>query len=638
MTGDSDPILTPLLSEGDRGPEQVTEGTRLGKYEMLKRLSVGGMAEVYLARAAGLPGFQKLLAVKRILPQLAAQPEFVEMFLDEARLAATLLHPNIVQIHDVGVARGNYFMAMEYLHGEDLNTLLRTMKKRGERVPLEHAVQIVLSLLAGLHYAHEKEDFEGKPLEIVHRDVTPANVIVTYEGSVKLLDFGIAHAARSAERKQSGSVRGKVGYMSPEQAQAQPLDRRTDIFAAGIILYELTLVRRLFKGESDYQILHNIINGSISPPHDVDAAYDLELEQIVMRALARDPAERFSTAHAMQKELESFARRRGLFLSPSSLKEWMAGLFGERINAWQKAKAQGKALPEELVITYHDNEGEDPSGPVVLESATASGSASSAASVAPIASFASTARARSRMRSAILAGLSLLAATAVAGTLLWTHHRPDLPAPLPSVIAPPAVAPAAPAPPPSEDSPVRQTVASAPLIAPAPAAPAASGALLLTTHPRGATLILDGKKLDAVSNTTLEAAVGAEHTLVLEKHGYQSAQRKFTVDPGGKRKLVVELSRAESAPSAPAPAPAPAAAAPAAAPPMKGVGLLALTSSPWCSISVDGNDRGQTPMRIEVAAGTHQVRLSNPEYHIQRQITVTVHPGETVRKSLEFTR
>jgi serine/threonine-protein kinase len=634
MTFDSDPMLTPLVSEGDRGPEEVAEGTRLGKYEMLKRLSVGGMAEVYLARAAGMPGFQRLLAVKRILPQLAAQPEFVEMFLDEARLAATLLHPNIVQIHDVGVARGNYFMAMEYLHGEDLNTLLRTMKKRGQRVPLEHAVHIVISLLGGLHYAHEKEDFEGKALDVVHRDVTPANVIVTYEGSVKLLDFGIAHAARSAERKQSGSVKGKVGYMSPEQAQAQPLDRRTDIFSTGILLYELTLVRRLFKGESDYQILHNIINGPITSPRAVDPSYDPELEKIVMRALARDPAERFPTAQAMQQELESFARKRGLFLSPSSLKAWMGGLFGKRIDAWRQAQAQGKALPEELVITY-DDDGEDPSGPVVLEPATVE--PTPVPSSASIASFAANARSRSRMRGAILAASALLVATAIGATALWPHHPTATPKAQPpeprAVAAETPVVPAAPA----EIAPVRQTVAPPPPSAPAPVERAGSGALLLTTHPRGAAVILDGKRLDALSNTTLDAAAGIEHTLVLEKHGFQSAQRKFTVERGDRKKLVVELARQESAPPAPA-APAPAAPAPAAPAPMKGVGVLALTSSPWCTISVDGSDKGQTPMRIEVAAGTHQVRLSNPEYHIQRQITVTVHPGETVRKSLEFTR
>ena len=189
------------------------------------------------------------MVIKRILPQLATKTDFVEMFLDEARIAATLQHPNVVQMYDVGVVDGNYFIAMEYLHGEDVRSLQRTLHRQDKRLPLEHALNIVIGVASGLHYAHEKVGFDGKPLEIVHRDVTPQNVIVTYDGAVKLLDFGIAKASNRFGETRFGTLKGKVPYMSPEQCRGEPLDRRSDIFSLGIMLYELTLGKAALSGQ-----------------------------------------------------------------------------------------------------------------------------------------------------------------------------------------------------------------------------------------------------------------------------------------------------------------------------------------------------------------------------------------------------
>jgi tRNA A-37 threonylcarbamoyl transferase component Bud32 len=596
--GDSDPHLSPLVVEADQKTDDILTGTRLGKYEILRRISVGGMAEIFLARAAGLPGFKKLVVIKRILPQLAQKSEFLEMFLDEARIAATLQHPNIVQTYDVAVAGGNYFIAMEFLHGEDLHALLRTVKRRNERIPIEHALQIVISLCAGLHYAHDREDFDGKHQEIVHRDVTPANIIVTYEGSVKLLDFGIARAASRANQTRSGTLKGKIHYMSPEQAQGQPVDRRADVYAAGILLYELTMMRRLYKGETDYQILHNIVNGTLPKPTELDASYDRDLEAIVMHALQKDLTKRYQSAMEMQRDLEDFARKRGLYLSPSALKEYMAGLFGERINAWKQAQAEGKALPEpEVVISYEEGDDDVQEGP-------------------PTEGAKQQPRARFGLREQIFAAAAALVVI-VAAIVFWHRHPTLKPVVPPVAVAPPAVIVAPPAP-------------AEKLPAPPPAVPAKPGSLRLVTHPHGATLTLDGKRLSQVSNTVIDDLDAGDHVLVVEKRGHESAERRFTVTAGGEIRLSVEL-RTQSAPAA---APAPKEKEKE----MKGEGTLAITSSPWCKVDVDGKDRGQTPLKLTVPAGVHKIELSNPDFKIKRQITVTVHPGETVRKSLEFTR
>jgi hypothetical protein len=308
---------------------------RLGKYQILKRLATGGMAEIFLARASGLPGFQRMVVIKRILPVLACKTDFLEMFLNEARIAATLQHPNVVQTYDVGVADGDYFIAMEYLHGEDVRALQAALHRNQERLPLEHALQIVIGVCAGLHYAHEKLGFDGQPLAIVHRDVSPQNVIVTFDGAVKLLDFGVAKAAISAHDTLRGVVKGKISYMSPEQCRGAPFDRRSDLFSLGIVLYELTLGRRLFGGGTEFETLKRIAEQPVVPPRAVDPDYDERLERIVIRALAKDPDRRYQTARELQLDLEDLARHRGLYLSAIALQQFMARVFGERREAWR---------------------------------------------------------------------------------------------------------------------------------------------------------------------------------------------------------------------------------------------------------------------------------------------------------------
>src|SRR6185503_3867344 len=232
------------LDEGPVGMPKFEELPRqFGKYTLLRKLASGGMAEIFLALHRSMAGFEKLVVIKRILPEMNQDRAFIDMLLHEARIAATLSHPNIVQIFDVGQVDGTYFIAMEHIHGEDIRSLVRQMKTAGYReFPLEHAIGIVLGMCAGLAYAHEKRDLDSSPLNIVHRDISPQNVVVTFSGDVKVVDFGIAKSdtRNMMEQTKSGKLKGKVPYMSPEQARGERLDARSDIFASGVILFELT--------------------------------------------------------------------------------------------------------------------------------------------------------------------------------------------------------------------------------------------------------------------------------------------------------------------------------------------------------------------------------------------------------------
>jgi serine/threonine protein kinase len=327
----------------------LAPGDKLGKYSLVRQIAVGGMAELYLARTMGIEGFEKLCVVKRILPQYADNPNFVTMFLNEARLAATLQHPNITQVYDIGVEDGEYFFSMEYVHGQDLGRITTTAHEHGVPVSLDAALTLVTGLCAGLHYAHDKASAEGKPLEVVHRDVSPSNVLVSYDGCVKLVDFGIARAAGATTT--SGGLKGKIAYMSPEQCRGKgTLDRRSDLFSVGTLLYELTTGTLPFTDETEYGLLNQIVNQDVPPPTRVVPTYPLALERIVMRALARDPAQRFSTALEMQTAIEDFAHENRLRVSPLVLARLMGTLFPARLEEWDHARAQGAFFVEQHVV------------------------------------------------------------------------------------------------------------------------------------------------------------------------------------------------------------------------------------------------------------------------------------------------
>ena len=302
--------------------------TRVGKYKILRQIAQGGMAEIYLATAVGIEGFEKLCVLKRILPMLATNHEFVEMFLDEARIAGSLLHSNIAQVFDIGSDAGNYYFVMEFLRGEDVRHILMRSVELHEPIAYEHIVSIITGVCSGLHYAHEMRGRDGKQLSIVHRDISPQNVFVTHDGNVKLCDFGIAKSATQLTETRVGTLKGKIRYMAPEQCQAEPLDRRSDIFALSIVLWELITQRRLYRGKSDFEIFKAIVEEDAPPPSTYRADVPAGLEAVVMKGLRRNRDERYDTAQELQVALEDWARSERVPASPVRLAAYMKELFG----------------------------------------------------------------------------------------------------------------------------------------------------------------------------------------------------------------------------------------------------------------------------------------------------------------------
>ncbi|MEO7330383.1 MAG: serine/threonine-protein kinase [Minicystis sp.] len=280
------------------------------RYRVIKRLASGGMAEVFVAESAGIEGFKKKVAIKRVLPQLSKKEQFIAMFLDEARLSAHLSHSNVVSVFDIGVGDGTYFIVMEYVDGADLKAVVEHRKKINRPLPVEAAVFIAAKMCQGLAYAHELEN-DGKHLQIVHRDITPANVLITKYGEVKIVDFGLAKASSQLAESDAGVIKGKFGYLAPETVLEQGVDQRVDVFAVGIILWEMLSGRRLFFGDTDFATVRLVRDAVIPPITQINSAVPAELEKLLAHVLAREPAKRYATARDLGRDLTRFLYRYG---------------------------------------------------------------------------------------------------------------------------------------------------------------------------------------------------------------------------------------------------------------------------------------------------------------------------------------
>ncbi len=308
------------------------EPIRFGKYLILDKIATGGMAELFRAKITSVEGFEKLVAIKKILPNLTQDSNLITMFIDEAKLAAMLTHQNIVQIYDLGSMEGAYFIAMEYIQGKDLRVLSNKSKEKGLPLPLEYALYITSRICSGLDYSHNLKDFQGNPLKLIHRDISPQNILVTYEGEVKIVDFGIAKAARKTADTREGLIKGKVAYMSPEQAAGKTIDHRSDIFSAGILLYEMITGVRMFDG-ADLNVLDKVRKADFQKAETIVSDLPADVSEILQRALAKAPSRRYKSCVDMLADLEECLSSFTVRPRAEGLSHYMKALFAEEIAA-----------------------------------------------------------------------------------------------------------------------------------------------------------------------------------------------------------------------------------------------------------------------------------------------------------------
>jgi serine/threonine protein kinase len=576
------------------------------KYDIQHRIAIGGMGEVFFAIQRGVSGFERPVILKSLLPDLAQQEDLVSQFLDEARVAATLNHPNVVSIFEVGLWNGTFYLAMEYIRGRNLAQLVRKAKTSQVDVPPSVAARIIREAALGLDHAHRATDASGRPLNIVHRDISPQNIMVREDGVTKVVDFGIASASNRSTRTATGTVKGKLAYMAPEQVLGQPVTPLVDQFALGVVFWELLLSRRLFKADNDLLLVKQVLEESIPRPETLSDHVPPQMSDVLMRMVEREPARRYSSLAEVAEALEAiqltptashlpgaFMRR----LGTDDLKLEVKPAAGDVGNFVIKLNQRSGPMPQEVDVDLaHTGEVSSPSGGQELK-----GHAK-----AP----------RRRALLAALGGVAVVLAAVVA--VLW----PARPAPAPEVTAPaPVVSPAPP------------VVAAPPAAPPAPAVPVPAEAVLsVTSAPAGVAIRLDGRPV-SVTPLRLTLPPGAHH-LLAEHPGYEPLEREVELEPGGELAIELVLKPRPARPSTGRPPVAvqPAQPSQAAAAEKAEPGFITIDTTPWAKVSIDGEHVGSTPVyRVRLSPGAHSVQFVNEGDGINVTRSITVEAGKTQR-------
>jgi eukaryotic-like serine/threonine-protein kinase len=600
-----------------------------GRYQLLTKLASGGMAEIYLARQQGLEGFEKLLVIKRILPHLAEDEEFIQMFLDEARIAARLNHPNIVQIFDLGAIGDSFFIAMEYIHGEDVRRVWKQADAAGKPLPIALTCRIVAEAASALDYAHKRIDpANAKPLGIIHRDVSPQNILVSFEGGVKLVDFGIAKAADSVGHTRSGVLKGKYSYMSPEQAAGKKIDKRTDIFALGVVLYELLTGIRLFKRNTEVETLKAVAECQVEPPSVLNPDVSAELERIVMKALERKVEDRYREALEFQIAIEEWLTQHRLPASSAHLTSFMRDVYWERLSEearigrplWEVISNSDSGLepvPVKTGITQETSKErhrppesrrapQTPPPPPVPpddDGEPTEGAPSFLSESRPTDSATNSFMRQPRLMPLVVGSIvALTVAGVLAGLVARQMVRRNQP---PTLLVPRA----------------------------------AVGEVSVSTVPAGARIALDDRARDELTPMRLPEIPFGEHRIRVQKDGYEDREVGFNVDSDHKQ-LQLELVAVKAA--------NPIIASTSTPRPSSGrvgernpgeknadrTGLVEITSEPRANVLLNGKDKGSTPFRERLAPGKYAFVVVNHDIGLEQTVPVVVRAGGDVKENV----
>ena len=675
MSGQDPSPHDPAVTFRDRYP-------RLGKYELLTSIGQGGMAEVFLARQQGPRGFEKVVVLKCIYPHLARRQHFVDMFLDEARIAANINDPNVVHIYELGEEQGTLFLAMEYLVGESLSAVIKIGVRQKKLLDPWMAARIVANAASGLHTAHELVDPTGVPMEVVHRDVSPGNIVVLYNGAVKVVDFGVAKARGRLVETTGGELKGKFAYMSPEQLVGKAVDRRSDIFSLGVVLWETLAHTRLFRADSQPETVQLILQGNVPPPSRARPEIPVELDEIAMRALEKNPANRFQTADELRLALENYLSRSGMPASRQDLARWMEECFPERI-AWRRklleaaSKRRLDAMEPfpEIEVDLGSESTSLSFGPTAqnrmeLVHAEILGEAPKQSS--------------SSTRVALVAGIVGIVLAAVVGGVLWwwtnqraeveeadTHTGPvaaavelgiarvdlappdarllvdgkEVPAGSPAVledleVGEHTLSASAPGFEPGEKTiTVTEGDVTSATLALTPKEPAS---LKIVTKPKGATVEVDGVALGVTPFSRDEIRPELERTVRLVRDGYGPVERFLSPKPGETVTMEVTLEPLDAGaaaskggkdvrPAGKGKKPEGTPATPAA------TGTLFLRTKPWSVVYLGKKKLGETPLAgVKVPAGVITLRAENPDSGLKKTFKVTVEPDGTTRLNVDL--
>ena len=622
-----------------------------GKYYLLELINVGGMAEVFKAKMFGVEGFEKIVAIKRILPEVAEDAEFIKMFVDEAKIAVKLQHPNVVQIFELGKIEDSYFIAMELINGKDLKTIRKRLKRVDLLMPVEQSAYIISQVCDGLDYAHRKTDEKMNPLNIVHRDISPQNMIVSYEGTVKLIDFGIAKAKSKSTKTQVGMLKGKFSYMSPEQVSGQPIDRRSDIFSLGVVFFEMLTGKRLFLGKNDVETLEKIRKAEVLPPSVFNSAVPPELDRIVLKALAKDREDRYQWASEFSEDLKKFSYSSGKSFSRQDMMNFMSEFFADeleeetaKLEEYHKIKKPAEmplreaAQPVRRDVTSIEDEKS------VMHSGSSSKKlvlvfATIVVALAFVISLLVVLSGNKKDSTSLIVDSNEKKTIVVVDENTMYQKRCETPCVIEGLLAGPhEISFTKPGFVDVKDSIFLSKGENKEKFVKMYRIGEQKTMITVKSDPDGATLYINDKKVQAATPTIVnDIPVGLDIVVRVEKHGYYPYEENIGKVPANMNKEVSVILKSKNNSASQSKSKKSDSSSSRSAVESGEPAFLTINSMPWANIYIDGKLVGSTPIsKHKLPAGSYKIQFKNPKSKIDKTIPIELKPGETKRLIEKF--